>query len=106
MSLRSLICRYQSAVNQLADKVESSSDGNKEEMQKQIHMYLEEVECMKSAVKEKSEENPAPSVQEGVSHPPNPSPTVEHPPADFWTGLGEAFNGLGEEVWLGAGCDQ
>ena len=105
MNLKSLIYRYQSAVNQLADQMESSPDGNKEGMQKQIHMYLEEVECMKSAAKEKSEANPAPSVPEGVAHSPIPSPVVEHPPADFWTGLGEAFKGLGEEVWMGSGSD-
>ncbi|KAK8810112.1 hypothetical protein WA538_003663, partial [Blastocystis sp. DL] len=84
---------YQNAVNQLADKMEASADGNKEEMQKQIHMYLEEVECMKSAMKERKEENPSPSVQGGDS-----TSSIPHPTADFWTGLGEAFNGLGEEV--------
>ena len=106
MCLESLIHRYQSAVNQLADKMEASSNGNKEEMQKQIHMYLEEVECMKSAVKEKSEENPTPSVQEGAVNPPTSAPSVQHPSADFWTSLGEAFNGLGEEVWFGWWSDE
>ena len=75
--------------------MEASADGNKEEMQKQIHMYLEEVECMKSAMKERKEENPSPSVQGGDS-----TSSIPHPTADFWTGLGEAFNGLGEEVWF------
>lgn len=73
--------------------MEASADGNKEKMQKQIHMYLEEVECMKSAMKERKEENPSPSVQGGDS-----TSSIPHPTADFWTGLGEAFNGLGEEV--------
>ena len=84
-------------MNQLADRVESSPEENKESLQKQIHMYLEEAECMKSAMKEK-EENAAPSAQEGDALPPNPSAAAAHPPADFWTELGKAFNGLGEEV--------
>ena len=94
-----MIVRYQYAVNHVADKMVNANGEEREIMQNQINMYLEEADCIKGLISSTTEADPR---EESSSVPPSFSTTqripLQTPPSDLLSDIGRMFMGIGREV--------
>lgn len=94
-----MIVRYQYAVNHVADKMVNANGEEREIMQNQINMYLEEADCIKGLISSTTEADPR---EENSSVPTSFSTTqripLQTPPSDLLSDIGRMFMGIGREV--------